>query len=114
MNTRYHIERLNKTRNHFWPSSKPISESELLTDIPQVAGLQKARVVYDASGITLREYHAYTIRDVKSICVVEDNRIDYTWKSTDRNVLTAQRDKAPKYDEVIIIKNAITLIKSNL
>jgi len=105
MNTRYHIERLNKTRNHFWPSSKPISESELLTDIPQVMGLQKARVVYDASGITLREYHAYTIRDVKSICVVEDNMIDYTWKSTDRNVLTAQRDKAPKYDEVIIIKN---------
>ena len=105
MNLVYHQERLNRTRKHFWADNRELTLDELLPEIPQVEGLQKARVVYDETGITLREFVPYIIRNVKRIKVVTDNTIDYTWKSTDRSVLTLQRDKAKEYDEVIILRN---------
>ncbi len=105
MNLNYHAERMNRTLSHFHSTCPPVSSSELLQDIPQEPGLQKARVVYTPEGITLREFHPYTIRNINTIKVVTDDSIDYTWKSTDRSVLTRQRDKAPDADEVIIVRN---------
>jgi 4-amino-4-deoxychorismate lyase len=89
----------------FFPESKAIYEHELLTDIPNVQGLQKARVVYDENGITERSFAPYSIRKINSIAIVEGNDISYSWKSTDRSALMRLREKAPDYDEVIIIKN---------
>lgn len=104
-NLSYHVQRLNLTMRTFFPESKAIGEHELLTDIPNVQGLQKARVVYDENGITERSFAPYTIRKINSIAIVEDNDISYSWKSTDRSALMRLREKAPDYDEVIIIKN---------
>lgn len=104
-NLSYHVQRLNLTMRTFFPESKAIGEHELLTDIPNVQGLQKARVVYDENGITERSFAPYSIRKINSIAIVEDNDISYSWKSTDRSALMRLREKAPDYDEVIIIKN---------
>lgn len=104
-NLSYHVQRLNLTMRTFFPESKPIGEHELLTDIPNVQGLQKARVVYDENGIAECSFAPYTIRKINSIAIVEDNDISYSWKSTDRSALMRLREKAPDYDEVIIIKN---------
>ncbi len=105
LNLAYHQQRLNRTVSHFWPELDHVDISQSLRDIPSLEGLQKARLVYDGSGVVECEYHPYRIRDVRRIKVVDDDAIDYTWKSTDRSVLTAQRDKAPDFDEVIIIRN---------
>ena len=104
-NLSYHVQRLNLTMRTFFPESKAIGEHELLTDIPNVQGLQKARVVYDENGITERSFAPYSIRKINSIAIVEGNDISYSWKSTDRTALMRLREKAPGYDEVIIIKN---------
>ena len=104
-NLTLHAERLNRTMRAFFPESKAIYEHELLTDIPNVQGLQKARVVYDENGITERSFAPYSIRKINSIAIVEGNDISYSWKSTDRSALMRLREKAPDYDEVIIIKN---------
>lgn len=104
-NLSYHVQRLNLTMRTFFPESKAIGEHELLTDIPNVQGLQKARVVYDENGIAECSFAPYTIRKINSIAIVEDNDISYSWKSTDRSALMRLREKAPDYDEVIIIKN---------
>ena len=104
-NLSYHVQRLNLTMRTFFPESKAIGEHELLTDIPNVQGLQKARVVYDENGITERSFAPYSIRKINSIAIVEGNDISYSWKSTDRSALMRLREKAPDYDEVIIIKN---------
>ena len=104
-NLSYHVQRLNLTMRTFFPESKAIGEHELLTDIPNVQGLQKARVVYNENGITERSFAPYTIRKINSIAIVEGNDISYSWKSTDRTALMRLREKAPDYDEVIIIKN---------
>ena len=104
-NLSYHVQRLNLTMRTFFPESKAIGEHELLTDIPNVQGLQKARVVYNENGITERSFAPYSIRKINSIAIVEGNDISYSWKSTDRTALMRLREKAPDYDEVIIIKN---------
>ena len=104
-NLSYHVQRLNLTMRTFFPESKAIGEHELLTDIPNVQGLQKARVVYNENGITERSFAPYSIRKINSIAIVEGNDISYSWKSTDRSALMRLREKAPDYDEVIIIKN---------
>lgn len=104
-NLSLHAERLNRTMRAFFPSSRPITETELLHDIPFISGLQKARVLYNEKGIIEREIVPYSMRHISRLCVVEDNDIDYSWKSTDRTILLRQRAKAPSYDEVVIVKN---------
>ena len=101
----YHVDRMNRTIRQFFPHLPVVAEADLLPQIPQEAGLQKARVVYSAEGITERTFAPYALRTIKSIALVEDNDIDYAWKSTDRTPLTRQREKVPQADEVIIIKN---------
>ena len=104
-NLSLHVERLNRTMRAFFPSSRPITEAELLHDIPFISGLQKARVLYNEKGIIERKIVPYSMRHISRLCVVEDNDIDYSWKSTDRTILLRQRAKAPSYDEVVIVKN---------
>ena len=104
-NLRYHIDRMNRTIRQFFPHLTSVTEADLLPQIPQESGLQKARVVYSAEGITERTFAPYALRTIQSIALVEDNDINYAWKSTDRTPLTRQREKAPHADEVIIIKD---------
>ena len=101
----YHADRMNRTIRQFFPHLPSVAESDLLPQIPCETGLQKARVVYSAEGITERTFAPYTQRTIQSIALVEDNTIDYSWKSTDRTALVRQREKAPHADEVIIIKD---------
>lgn len=69
--------------------------------------LYKARVVYGIQGVKAIEYAPYKMKEIHSLKVVEDNNIDYTYKSTDRsalNALVAQKDDC---DEIIIVKNGL-------
>jgi 4-amino-4-deoxychorismate lyase len=104
-NLHYHVERMQRTIRHFFPYMPMVAESDLFGDIPAVEGLQKARIVYDEHGIIERTFAPYSIRRIQNIAVVEDNSISYPWKSTNRSMLVKQREKAPSYDEVIIVKN---------
>ena len=104
-NLRRNVERMNRTIRAFFPQQSLVSEETILKDIPCLQGLQKARVVYDENGITERSFAPYTIRKINSIAIVEDNDISYSWKSTDRSALQRLREKAPEYDEIIIVKN---------
>jgi len=104
-NLRYHIDRMNRTIRQFFPHLTSVTEADLLPQILQESGLQKARVVYSAEGITERTFAPYALRTIQNIALVEDNEINYRWKSTDRTPLTRQREKAPHADEVIIIKD---------
>ena len=104
-NLHYHVERMQRTIRHFFPHMPMVAESDLFGDIPAVEGLQKARIVYDEHGIIERTFAPYSIRRIQNIAVVEDNSISYPWKSTNRSMLEKQREKAPSYDEVIIVKD---------
>lgn len=105
MNMKYHLKRLNRTRENFWPGCRKIEANELIKNIPSSNFLQKLRVTYNENIIT-RDISPYIRKNIETLAIVESNTVDYTWKSTNREVLTLLRAQAPSYaDEVIIIKN---------
>ena len=69
--------------------------------------LYKARVVYGAQGVEAIEYAPYKMKEIHSLKVVEDNNIDYTYKSTDRSALNALAAQKGDCDEIIIVKNGL-------
>ena len=103
----YHQERMERTIQKFFPSlyNASILSLERLINPTASMDFYKARVVYGEQGIEAIEYAPYTIRNINSIQVVEDDTIVYDYKSTDRsrlNALTAQKGEC---DEVIIVKH---------
>lgn len=111
----YHHARMERTISHlvctsleefFSDFSFLISNFNYLSPTPEM-DLYKARVVYGAGGIKLVEYAPYQMRTIRSLKVVEDDDIDYTYKSTDRSQLNALAAQKGDCDEIIIVKNGL-------
>lgn len=69
-------------------------------------GLVKCRVLY-ASIIEKTEFRPYQIRPVRSLKIVHDNTIDYTYKSENRTALIQLFQQRDKFDDVLIVKNGL-------
>ena len=67
----------------------------------------KARVVYGEQGVETAEYAPYSMRNINSLQVVEDNTITYDYKSTDRSRLNALVEKKGSSDDIIIVKHGL-------
>lgn len=106
----YHQARMERTIRHFFPNisaeAMPSLQQLVTPSEDEKVGIFKARVVYDAKGnIEVVEYAPYTMREMHSLQVVEDNDIDYTYKSCDRSPLSQLAAKKGTCAEVIIVKN---------
>ena len=101
-----HEERMQKTTLHFY-GTKPrlmLTKSDMPENLRQ--GLVKCRVVY-SDNVDAIEFLPYTMRRIGKIKLIEDNDIDYTYKSVDRSRLSqllAQKDAA---DDILIVKNGL-------
>ena len=107
INLPYHQARMERTIRHFFPerSLQPMPRLAKLIVANNNMTLVKTRVVYGKSGVELIEHVPYSMRNIRSLQVVYDDNINYSYKSTDRsalNNLTAQRGDC---DEIIIVKN---------
>ncbi len=101
-----HEARMNRTARHFFGYNRPLDLTFDMIPPEFRTGLVKCRVVYDHSGITGIEFAPYTFRKIKTVAIMRDDTIDYTYKSTDRsrlNVLLANSG----CDEIIIVKNGL-------
>lgn len=67
----------------------------------------KARVVYGEQGVETVEYAPYSMRNINSLQVVEDDTITYDYKSTDRSRLNALFEKKGSSDDIIIVKHGL-------
>ena len=103
----YHQKRLERTFFHFWPAVVPPRLEEVLIDRPMSQGIYKARVVYGEEGVKEVEYVPYVVRHIRWLQFVNDNTIDYTYKSTDRSHLSALAELKGEADEIIIVKNGL-------
>lgn len=113
----YHQARMERTIRRFFPSfpsftsfpsiaSADINLSSLISPKEEM-DFYKARVVYGAQGVEAIEYAPYKMKEIHSLKVVEDDSIDYTYKSTDRSALNALAAQKDDCDEIIIIKNGL-------
>jgi 4-amino-4-deoxychorismate lyase len=106
-NIRYHEARLNKTRSELWGYNDAWNLSKLI-QIPAFVtdALHKCRIAYGSEVDNIR-WEPYIARTIRTIRIVYDNEIDYTYKYDERthlNALFAQRGNA---DEILIIKNGM-------
>lgn len=105
-NLSYHNERLNDTRRHFWPGCPDIELDKYLKLTPEMDGM-KCRVIYDGRGIKEISYAAYRMRPVHSLRLVCSDDIDYTYKSTDREVLNRLFACRGEQDDVLIVRRGL-------
>ncbi len=105
----YHQERMERTIRHFFPSfgvaSMPLLERLLAPKAHM--DFYKARVVYGESGVESIEYAPYSMREIHSLQVIEDDNITYNFKSTNRDCLNALAARKGSCDEVIIVKRGL-------
>ena len=105
----YHQKRMERTIRKFFPSLFNESMPSLERLINPTAGIDfyKARVVYGEHGVETVEYAPYSMREIHSLQVVEDNTIVYDYKSTDRSRLNALVEKKGSYDDIIIVRHGL-------
>lgn len=106
----YHQERLERTLRHFFPSlcnATSMPSLEKLVAPTADMDFYKARVVCGEQGVNDITYAAYTMREIKSLQVVENDAITYDYKSADRSSLNALVAQKGDCDEIIIVKHGL-------
>jgi 4-amino-4-deoxychorismate lyase len=100
-----HNQRLNSAMHRYFGIEKKISLEDII-DIP--SGLTniryKCRVTVTPENINVN-IAPYIQREIKTLKIVYDNEIDYSFKTEDRQRLDNAYEKRGECDDIIIIKN---------
>ena len=104
-NLEFHNERMMKTLFELFGLKKDIDLSKIIY-MPDSAirGIYKCRVEYD-NEIRKTEFIRYNLKSIKSLKVIEDNTINYSFKFTERRSIERLWEKRNECDDILIIKN---------
>lgn len=106
-NLKYHQQRMNYAFQNLFPKASLLDLEKLIhTHSFPDKGLYKIRVIYNCESIKI-EYHPYQQRNIDSLQIVIDDRIDYTFKWEDRKLLNQLQKYKRTADEVLIVKNGL-------
>ncbi|MCI5875513.1 MAG: aminotransferase class IV family protein [Prevotella sp.] len=105
----YHQDRMERTIRYFFPLFCNASMPSLERRINPTANMDfyKARVVYGEQGVETVEYAPYSMRNINSLQVVENDTIVYDYKCTDRSRLNALVAQKGNCDDIIIVKHGL-------
>ena len=106
-NAAYHLRRMNATRKHFWGDARELRMEDFATAIDPRMDCAKLRFEYDGTDIYNLSCTPYSRRTVRSLRLVTDNEIDYSYKSADRSALDRLKAMRDGSDEVIIVRNGL-------
>ena len=100
----YHNLRLNKARKELFGISDSINlDSEINVPDAFHNGLNKCRVIY-AESIEEIQYEHYSLRNVRTIKLVYDDLISYSYKFRNRDHINQLFSLRGQADDIIIIK----------
>lgn len=104
-NLKFHQARFEKAQNEYFGIS-PHANLFKEIEIPEFAktGLFRCRVTYSKQ-IEKIEFIPHRYREIKSLKLMEENKIDYTFKYTDRENLQKLFELRGNCDDIIIVKN---------
>ena len=101
-----HDERMNNTiRVHYGSSVIPVSLEDFIT-AEGCKGRTRCRVEY-TSAVEKVEYFPYSIREVKSLQLVNDDMAEYSFKYADRSVLDRNFALRGNADDVVIVRSGM-------
>ncbi|MCD7976167.1 MAG: aminotransferase class IV family protein [Tannerellaceae bacterium] len=99
----FHNERMNRSRRDCFGSTKDLDLRNFIQ--PEIYEERtKCRVVY-RDQIEKIEYSSYALPSIRSLRLVTDDKVDYTYKSTDREALKQLYRSRENCDDIIIVKN---------
>ena len=101
----YHNRRMNETIQHFFGNSKPIDLIQYISS-PNLTGKIKCRIVYDSKIVDV-SYTSYTRRSIQTLKIVQDDEIDYSYKSIDRSRLSLLVAQKAEADEILIVRQGL-------
>ncbi len=106
-NIHFHNERFNRTQQLFLKSNTLIDLSRII-EIPDdlTDEIYKCRVVY-SNKIKKVEFQKYVILPIQSLQVVEHNEINYSYKYTNRELLSELFQQRKMSDDILIVKNGL-------
>ena len=104
-NLSFHQARFERTRSKMLGfKSHPALEEKIVIPARAREGLFKCRILYDHRKIGI-EFQQYERPEIKSLKLVSDNGISYSYKSADRSALTALYNLRGSKDDILIVKN---------
>ena len=101
-----HIERIFRTTFHFFSEPLVLELTNDMIPFDLRTGLVKCRIVYAKEIISI-DFEPYKMRTVRSLALIENDTIDYSYKYHNRdtiNELLARRDDC---DDILIVKNSL-------
>jgi len=100
-----HNERLNATRKQFFGEGDEIDLSDTIENISDLDSEKTYRFTVEyGQKIEKTRIIEYTVPLIKSLKVVEDDQIDYSFKYADRSKLDSLFGKRENCDNIIIVK----------
>jgi 4-amino-4-deoxychorismate lyase len=107
LNITYHNERMERSLSELF-GKKGTVYLEKIIDLPQSVseGIYKCRVIYDEKNTEI-EFVPYIHRKVRSLRLVYDDSISYSYKFADRLNLNRLFDLRGDCDDILIIKNGM-------
>ena len=104
-NLALHQQRLNASYGAHFRRACPFDLQKIIR-IPEKynTGMTKARFLYGESDWEL-QFRPYKIREIKSLKLVYDERIDYAHKYVNRSYIEYLREQKGQNDDILIVKN---------
>jgi 4-amino-4-deoxychorismate lyase len=96
-NLKYHKQRISKT------VGLNINLEEYI--YPPNNKLLKCKVIYDSDGILDIIFDVYIIKEIKTFKFIYDDKIEYKFKSINRDYINTLYNKRGDNDEIIIVQN---------
>lgn len=104
-NIQYHNDRFNRSRFDLFKISKPVYLDQIIEIPAELENhIYKCRITY-GSKIEKIEFARYVPRIISSLKLVESNKLDYSFKYSDRSKLNELYEKRDNCDDILIIKN---------
>ena len=101
-----HIDRIFRTTKRFFSEPLMVELTNDMIPDDMLNGLVKCRIVY-SNAIKSIDFESYTMRTIESLCIIENDLINYKYKYLNRdaiNNLFAQRNDC---DDILIVKNSL-------
>lgn len=99
-----HLHRLQNTAHVFYQTSLALELSEGYIPDDMRSGLVKCRIVY-SDEIESIQFEPYVFKTIKTLAVIYNDTIDYTYKSVDRSSLDQLLSSKGDCDDILIVKN---------
>ena len=107
-NIALHQLRYENTARRFFDSGYALEDiAKVVSQFSERGGVNKIRIVYDESGVVLTSCEPYTMKNIKTLRLVECNDIDYTYKYADRSELDKAMTMRGNCDNVVIVRNGL-------